>query len=89
MKAKIFFILNGITAWCIVTNLNLTCYMRHHIKAIVLLSYLLFAFLLVNAQVNRDRPNIIFILADDLGMGDVSFFNKDGKIKTPHIDQIG
>jgi len=63
--------------------------MRHHIKAIVLLSYLLFAFLLINAQVNRDRPNIIFILADDLGMGDVSFFNKDGKIKTPHIDQIG
>lgn len=32
--------------------------------------------------------NIIFILADDLGYGDISAFNENGKIKTPHIDKL-
>ena len=41
-----------------------------------------------NAQEVQNRPNIIFILADDLGMGDVSCFNKNGKIATPNIDKI-
>ena len=33
-------------------------------------------------------PNIIYILADDLGYGDISAFNENGKIKTPNIDRI-
>lgn len=33
-------------------------------------------------------PNIIYILADDLGYGDVSIYNPESKIKTPHIDQL-
>ena len=35
-----------------------------------------------------DRPNIVFILADDLGYGDVRCFNPAGKIATPHIDRL-
>lgn len=33
-------------------------------------------------------PNIIYILADDLGYGDIGAFNPDGKIATPNIDTL-
>ena len=33
-------------------------------------------------------PNIIYVLADDLGYGDISSFNPDGKIITPNIDKL-
>ena len=35
-----------------------------------------------------DKPNIIYILADDLGYGDVKAYNPEGKINTPNIDQL-
>ena len=63
--------------------------MRHHATSFLFLCTFLIAFFLFNAQSNSKRPNIIFILADDLGMGDVSCFNKAGQIKTPNIDKIG
>jgi arylsulfatase A len=33
-------------------------------------------------------PNIVYILADDMGYGDISVNNPSGKIRTPHIDQL-
>jgi arylsulfatase A len=35
-----------------------------------------------------DNPNIIYIMADDQGFGDVSALNADSKIPTPNIDRI-
>lgn len=35
-----------------------------------------------------EPPNIIFILADDMGFGDVAAYNPESKIPTPHLDGI-
>jgi arylsulfatase A-like enzyme len=37
---------------------------------------------------SQDLPNIVFILADDIGYGDVGCYNPDCKIPTPHIDRL-
>ena len=44
---------------------------------------------LVTSQVNHDlsRPNIIFILADDIGYGDLSCYGAT-KVRTPHLDEL-
>lgn len=48
----------------------------------------LFSLLFTKAEAQSHRPNIIYILADDLGYGDVSCFNENSKIHTPHIDRL-
>ncbi len=34
------------------------------------------------------RPNIVFILADDMGYGDLKAYNPESKILTPHLDKL-
>ena len=36
----------------------------------------------------QNQPNIIYILADDMGIGDVKAYNPGAKFSTPHIDQM-
>ncbi len=38
------------------------------------------------ANAQADRPNVVFMLADDLGYGSVSWYG--GDIPTPHIDSV-
>lgn len=35
-----------------------------------------------------ERPNIILIVADDLGYGDLRCYNSESKVATPHIDRL-
>jgi arylsulfatase A len=37
---------------------------------------------------SKSFPNIVYIIADDMGYGDVSCLNPDGKIPTPNMDRL-
>ncbi len=39
-------------------------------------------------SLQAETPNILLILADDLGYGDVSCYHASSKIPTPHLDQL-
>ncbi len=49
---------------------------------------LLGAFLSAQPSAAGQKPNILLILADDLGYGDVSCYNDQSKVATPHIDRL-
>ncbi len=36
----------------------------------------------------KNQPNIVFILADDMGYGDIQAFNPQSKIPTPYLDRL-
>ena len=57
-------------------------------KYILIITLLILNYSCKNNQ-KSDKPNIIYILADDLGYGDLSIYNKNSKIFTPNIDSIG
>jgi len=41
------------------------------------------------AQVTgSNKPNIVFVLADDLGYGDIHAFNSESRIPTPNLDSL-
>ncbi len=44
--------------------------------------------LVPSAERKRERPNIVFILADDLGYGDPTCYNEQSKIPTPNMDRL-
>ncbi|MEM9328742.1 MAG: arylsulfatase [Bacteroidota bacterium] len=41
-----------------------------------------------NPSEESTSPNIIYVLADDMGIGDVAAFNADSKIPTPNLDRL-
>ena len=43
--------------------------------------------LLAGSMTAADRPNIVFIMADDLGINDLSCYGRKDQ-KTPHLDKL-
>lgn len=56
-------------------------------KARLLLAFAMLCFAAPLPAAETARPNIVFILADDLGYGDLSCYGQK-KFATPHIDRI-
>ncbi|MBA4147584.1 MAG: arylsulfatase [Verrucomicrobia bacterium] len=60
--------------------------MKHFFRKLALACAIL-AFILCNQLYAETRPNIVVILADDLGWGSVGCYG-DTRLQTPHIDRL-
>ena len=40
------------------------------------------------SSTDRTLPNVVLILADDLGYGDVACYNPESRISTPNLDRL-
>lgn len=49
---------------------------------------LLLAFPLGHPSLAAERPNVVLILADDVGWGDIRSFNPDGRVALPAIEKL-
>jgi arylsulfatase A-like enzyme len=48
-----------------------------------------FLFLLISyIALGAEKPNIVFILSDDVGIGDIKCYYAPSKVETPHIDKL-
>ncbi len=52
------------------------------------ISTVLFLLVCCRFVMAAEQPNIIFILADDMGIGDISALNDESKIQTPNLDKL-
>lgn len=59
---------------------------RHHIVSIAMLVCGLM--LSVSHCRAASKPNVVFIMVDDMGYGDLGCYNPDSKIPTPNIDRL-
>jgi arylsulfatase A len=66
------------------------------LKSRIILSIKFMVFLLIlgvcscsqSSSLKTNKPNVIILYADDMGVGDVSYNRAEAKIQTPHIDLL-
>ena len=61
---------------------------RNRLAKAVMTLALLVAFSLSNLYAGSDSPNVVVILADDMGYGDVQTLNPESKIPTPSLNGL-
>jgi len=59
-----------------------------HTLAIVVLATLSVCYGFASPAQGAENPNVVIILADDMGYGDLKAFNPQSKIRTPHLDDL-
>ncbi len=59
-----------------------------HMRTVVILLGLALCPLVQAQEASSRRPNIVLIMADDLGWGDAGCMNPASKIPTPNIDRV-
>lgn len=55
---------------------------------LILISLLALAMVHVDLHAQQVKPNIVVILADDLGYGDLGCYNDQSKVATPQLDKL-
>lgn len=61
---------------------------RNYRLGVTQLLSLLIPLIAIGEIVGAEKPNVVLILCDDLGYGDVGAYNPQCKIKTPNIDRL-
>src|SRR3954451_3509257 len=62
------------------------CLTQFQIKNCAILVYLIL-FVFINSNAQSQRPNIIYIMTDDMGYGDLSCYGRKD-YKTPNLDNL-
>ena len=76
------------TAYKIVLSMKIDSMLFRPCTLVLLLSWASFDYAVIGNLMAADHPNVVLILADDFGVGDVQAHYPENKIATPHLDQL-